>query len=311
MNQRSDLDRVLRNWFDDGPTTMPDRVVDVVAHRISVRPQRRSWRLPRRSPMSPILRWGAAAAAVLVIAVVGYNLLPGNGIGGPTTTPTTTPTTGLTATSAAVRPLPEGNLTAGRYAVQPFGIPDEGLTIEMTVPDGWDGIGDWALASPDGLAGPKGLGLAFLRPAGLFSDPCRWDALGNGTWPQAPDVAGGDTVDSLVAALQAQTAYEVSAPVDVTIGGFAGKRVDLDLPDTDVTRCDAPRDFSTGTYMVFGASDATGSNLYAQGPDQNWHLWILDLKPSRIVIVVNDYPGTNVLTHGAAEEIVESMTFRR
>jgi len=95
MNHRSDIDRVLQVWMDDGPSTMPDRVIDVVADRISVQPQRRSWPLLRRLPMSPLVKFGAAAAAVLVIAVVGYNLLPSQG--GPggqaTTPPTATPAT--------------------------------------------------------------------------------------------------------------------------------------------------------------------------------------------------------------------------
>jgi hypothetical protein len=33
MNHRSDTDRLLRHWLADGPSTMPDRVVDVVADR--------------------------------------------------------------------------------------------------------------------------------------------------------------------------------------------------------------------------------------------------------------------------------------
>ncbi len=28
MNEHTDIERVLERWFDDGPTTMPDRVVD-------------------------------------------------------------------------------------------------------------------------------------------------------------------------------------------------------------------------------------------------------------------------------------------
>ena len=92
MNDRSDTDRVLAYWFEDGPTAMPDRVADVVAHRISLRPQRRSRRLLRRSPMRAITI-GLAAAAVLIVAVVGYNLLPrGPSVGGPFATASPAPT---------------------------------------------------------------------------------------------------------------------------------------------------------------------------------------------------------------------------
>ena len=39
--ERSDFDRALRTWFEDGPTVMSDRVVDIIADRIARQPQRR------------------------------------------------------------------------------------------------------------------------------------------------------------------------------------------------------------------------------------------------------------------------------
>src|SRR5215212_6061631 len=76
MNQRSDIDRVLQTWLADGPTAIPDRVVDVVAARIGVQRQRRMWPIPRRTNMPNQLKLIAALAAALVVAVVGYNVLP-------------------------------------------------------------------------------------------------------------------------------------------------------------------------------------------------------------------------------------------
>ena len=73
----------------DGPTAIPDRVVDVVAARIGVQRQRRAWPFPRRTNVTTQIKLIAALAAVLVVAVVGYSLLPGTtGPGGPTTAPT-------------------------------------------------------------------------------------------------------------------------------------------------------------------------------------------------------------------------------
>jgi len=77
MNHPSDIDRVMQAWMADGPTAIPDRVVDVVAARIGVEHQRRGWPFPWRPPMNPLFKFGAAAAAVLVVAVVAWNLLPG------------------------------------------------------------------------------------------------------------------------------------------------------------------------------------------------------------------------------------------
>ena len=51
MNERGDISPTLQHWLADGPTRMPDRVVNVVADRIAREPQRRGWRLRwRRRP---------------------------------------------------------------------------------------------------------------------------------------------------------------------------------------------------------------------------------------------------------------------
>jgi hypothetical protein len=139
--ERSDLDRALREWFSDGPTTMPDRAVDVIADRIDRQPQRRMWRLPGRPFMNTYAKVALAAAAAVVVAVVGYNLLPrtGPGPGGvPSPSPVPTPT------AAAIAPSPTapqcedllpgcaGVLEAGAHVTAAFEP-----TFTYTTPDGW------------------------------------------------------------------------------------------------------------------------------------------------------------------------------
>ena len=125
MNERPDIDRVLGHWFEDGPTAMPDRVVDVVARRIRLRPQRRSWRLLRRSPMRTPIAYGLAAAAVLVVAVVGFNLLPKSpSVGGPLATATTAPT----ETSEGSSSSPASTVVDASA----FGVP-----LTLTLSGGW------------------------------------------------------------------------------------------------------------------------------------------------------------------------------
>ena len=77
MKDRADIDRVLDHWFSDGPSRMPDRVVDIVADRIAHQRQRPSWRRLtwRANHMNGSLRIAAAVAAVLVIGLVGFRLL--------------------------------------------------------------------------------------------------------------------------------------------------------------------------------------------------------------------------------------------
>lgn len=69
MTEHTDIDRLLETWFADGPTTMPDRVITVVADRIGHQGQRRTWLLDRRPKVTLFLK--VALAAALGLAVIG------------------------------------------------------------------------------------------------------------------------------------------------------------------------------------------------------------------------------------------------
>ena len=78
MTQPRDIERLLDQWFADGSSVAPDRVIDIVADRIERQPQRPAWRLDwRHLSMNPLAKAGVAIAAVVLVAFVGYNLLPG------------------------------------------------------------------------------------------------------------------------------------------------------------------------------------------------------------------------------------------
>lgn len=312
--ERSDFDRALRSWFDDGPTVMPDRVVDGIAHRIARQPQRRTWRLRGRPFMNTYAKLAAAAAAILVVAFVGWQLLPGGGFGGkPTPAPTQTAApTAASPTAAAseaseARKMPDGPLPAGTYFTNP--ISESPLKVTFEVPGDWDGFGPWGIIGPDGPEAPKGIGIGFLTAEGLFSDPCHWDLARNGSWPQAGDVAAGTTAEDLVAALGANDAYTATAPVDVVIGGYSGKRVDLELPADVTTGCDvvAAQSGSGGVSFVWGTTDAAGNGLYIQGPNQRWQVNVIDIAGTRLIVVVDDYPTTPQAYRDAARAIVDSI----
>ena len=90
MSTDRETTRIVRSWLEEGVTALPDRVLDAVLDQVPATPQRRSWWPARRSNgMNTYLKLFAAAAAVLVVAVVGYQVLPrGGGPGGqPTITP--------------------------------------------------------------------------------------------------------------------------------------------------------------------------------------------------------------------------------
>jgi len=302
MNQRSDIDRVLQVWMDDGPSTMPDRVIDVVADRISVQRQRRSWRLLRRLAMNPIFKLGAAAAAVLVIAVVGYNLLPGpSGPGaGPSPSPSPTP-------QATLKALPEGPLSGGTYRIEPF-RDDPTFSIVADIPAGWDGYpanGAVAKDSQDDL----GVLIAFMKADGLHSDPCQWDLDGTRAYDQPGDVVVGPTVDDLVSALKANTSYTSTTPSLLTLGGYDGREIEVQVPaDIDMDTCDRETGSPKGMYYVFSGMDA---GFYAQGPGAGyrWHLFIVDVGGTRLITAVGYFAETPQADFAAALAIVESFEF--
>ena len=117
MNDRADIDRVLDHWFSDGPSQMPDRVVDTVADRIARQRQRPSWRLliERGTPVNGTLRIAAALAAVLVIGLVGLRFLGiggGSSVGAPGGSPTAAPSSASSVPSSAAQ-SPSSSPTVG------------------------------------------------------------------------------------------------------------------------------------------------------------------------------------------------------
>ena len=112
------------------------------------------------------------------------------------------------------------------------------------------------------------------------------------------EVPIGPTVDDLANAFAAQTAYEASTPVDVTLGGYSGKRVELQLP-SDVASCD------NGEFYPWVGS------IYAQGPDNRWDVWILDVEGERIVVLGTYFPGTPAEDRAEQQAIIDSIVIER
>ena len=213
MNDSTDIERALSSWFEDGPTAMPDRVSTVVADRIGRTRQQRTWRLRGRPiDMNATFKIGAAIAAVVVIAIVGYNLLPQRAsVAGPRPSPTVSPTP-----TTSPSEMPNGTLAPDAYMTRPFTNPYD-LALTFDVPSGWTGFPTDALIGAGGTVPPKGIGIAFLQADGVHSDPCHWDHLGNQREDQPGDVAVGPSVDDLVNALSANTSYTASTPTDTTL----------------------------------------------------------------------------------------------
>jgi hypothetical protein len=308
MTGRSRTERILDAYLAPDADRLADRVIDAALADIARTSQRRSWWPAWRSNrMNTYAKLIAAAAGVLVVAVVGYQFLPRNGsIGGqPTAQPSPTATSSPTAASSPIAtaiPLHEdGPLAAGTYRLRPFA--SETMTIDATVPDGWFGGLPNAISGPRGSSnGPNGVVVAFLKAQTINSDPCHWDKDGSGSASDEGDVEVGPTVDALAEALAGSSAYESTTPVDATLGGFSGKRLELQLAP-DASGCDT-FEGEENQYFPFGGQDGF---FFAQGGANTWQVTIVDVEGTRLIAVLISYAETSSEDLSVAQGILDSV----
>jgi hypothetical protein len=312
--------------LEEGVTALPDRVLDTVLDQLPATPQRRSWWPPRRfAQMNTSVKLAIAAAAVVVVAIVGIRLLPGPSVGPPVPTPVPTPTqaaapapTASPSATGVPTEFPEGPLPAGTYGILPFtsgnGIcmddfrqtgctespADDTIRVTLTVPTGWAGIGGTLWRAVEFNSPPGGAGLLFSRGPWLHSAE-RICQPGTG---EPPDVSTGTTVAEFVDALVAHPALDVTAPVDVTLAGYSGKYLELQAPDNIATNQDNPAEGECAYYFVWEPG------IYAQGPNHLWHIWVLDVAGTRVVVRSDTYPGTTPAVQAELSAIVNSIEIR-
>jgi hypothetical protein len=297
MTAPRDPDRLIRAFLAEGQTELPDRAYDAVRDSIDHTRQRvviGSWREAR---MSNLVRIAIAAAAVLVVAVVGFNFLPrstGNG-GGPLPTPSLSP-----SPSPSPIVLPDmGNLESGTYFIEKADVTPARFTL--SVPTGWETISYAIIGKTDaGANGPSAFHAA-LSPwlvLNVYPDPCNWSK-----GPANPAV--GPTVEDLATALSQQVGRAGSAPSDVTLGGFSGKKVELSVPDAfDQTTCDGG-DFKT--WLNGGATGGYGGYVYGAG--QRNTVYILDVNGKRFVLDTMYLPTATEADKAELQAIVDSIQF--
>jgi hypothetical protein len=296
MSTDRDTTRIVRSWLRSDVNDSADRVLGSVLDRLDTTPQRRAtwWPVRRLPEMNTSAKLALGAAAVVVVALLGVNLLlpDAPSVGEPGSTPD--PTAVSSSVPESVPPaMPAGgsSLQPGTYVMAPFAEPNERIRVTITVPDGWVATPDQGGVAPEtGTEGPRGMGLVFITVNGLYSDPCHDNAVGE------EDVLVGPTVEDLASALQDQTAYTASVPTDVELGGYTGLRMDLRLPsEIDFATCEG------GQFWVWEAAP------YAQGPGNEWHLWILDVEGTRVVVLAEDFAQTPVEDRAELQGIIDSI----
>lgn len=274
MNDRS-FDQLLSAWLDLGPTTAPDRVAK--AARLEVAAARQlpavfsRW-APRRFPqMNNYAKVALATAAVVVVALLGYNYLVAPNVGRPTIipldqTPTPSPSPSPAAIDFTQHPGEGAELQPGSYLID-YAAPVE---VIVTVPDepyenspsAWyKALFDWG---PWHHSNNARLGFGDIE--NLRVDPCD-PGLG---WQ---DPAVGPGVADLVEALSVLSIMAVTRS-SATLDGYSGELLGI-----------------TGTDRPAGCSDAPilwettrGDESLVPGPGESMRVWVLDVEGYRLVV---------------------------
>ena len=137
-----------------------------------------------------------------------------------------------------------------------------------------------------------------MEVTNIYADGCQWVLI---------DPPVGPTVDDLVSAWANVPGLAATAPVDITVDGYAGKQIELTVPDYGETEC---KESKFGLWQDDGPPETrTGSqpNRWAQGPNQHSQLWILDVDGTRVVIEAFSFPDTSPQDRAALDEVLASI----
>jgi hypothetical protein len=245
--------------------------------------------------MNKLVPIGLGAAAVVGVLAISTQLFGAPAPGGAGGVPSPTPSP---SAASAAAPSPTAPVDAGLPVGSTHGLIDEnGVRGTVTIPaPGWLGEGG-ILVKNDSADPPAGAGMiTFTGPLHVFGDPCTWES----TIPAMP----ATTADELVTALAVQASRDASEPVEVTVGGYTGKRITLHVPDdADFSACDQ------GYFASWGASGGSEPDRYHQGPGQIDEVWALDIDGVLAVIDTAYYAGTPAGHVDELRAIVESATF--
>lgn len=226
---------------------------------------------------------GGLVAVALMVAVAGC-----------------TPNAGTTDRAASPA-KPTASARSRSHVLSDSSDPRGAIGITVTIPAyGWSGEpGGWTLETgPSGFDPPGGAGIIVFtvdKKFFVYGDPCEWKS----TRPKKP----ATTVDDLAAALANQPSRNASAPDDITVDGYAGKKVTLHVPDDAVfSDCDE------GNFATFGVAGEDPA-LFVQGPGEIDEIWIVDVNGRLGVLDGGYYAGTPQTSVDELHAIVRSATF--
>ena len=320
MSTDRDVTGIVRSWLEEGATALPDRVLDSVLDQLPATSQRRPWWPARRfREMNNVWKLAIAAAAVVVVAIVGINLLPGRGRCGRPAWPARPrrqrQARHRRSPSPSPASFPDGPLAAGsvydpaicgaRGPVHGAGWLHRSGRGGRLDPchvhrSGWlDRARRHYRSLRRGLLATRRSGSA-LHPRRLVVHRSK---LCGGSGPDfpGPSIPTGTTVDEFVTALVDHPDLDVTSPVAVTLGGYSGKYLELRAPANTTTDELGPDPSGCNYYFVWEPG------IYAQGPNALWRIWVLDVNGVRVVVRADSFPGTTAQIQAQLQAIVDSI----
>lgn len=235
----------------------------------------------------------AAVAAVVIVAVLGYNLLPGSSTGGsgPRVTPSPSPTP---TSSPMALPSPPAVLAAGRYA---YSASDPPFTF--TVPVGWTLNEEDTVRRTDGPIDDIVNVLHGMRIAAK-----------DAACTEAPAPGIDHTAAALVADMAANPALAASAPRSISIGGLNGQMIDVAIAAGWTRPCPFT-DGKPGVTLITDVDLATGP-FWGLTDHNKIRIIALDTGGGEnVVITVDSADGkTFDSTVAAAMPVIESFVFK-
>lgn len=277
--------RIVLSWLREDAHENAERVLLRALDEVDTTPQRRSrWPARRSSDMNAFAKVAIAAAAVVVIAVAGFQFLPRAGLTGGQPTPTPEPSPSPTPTPApTIATLGAGPLEPGRYALDWDGPP-----TSIEVPARWSSIGSGvAKMSANHVLTWSGWPAPVSR---VFTDAC-----------YEGDLAPVDgTRRGLVDALDAQLGTDATV-TETTLGGLPATRVDLE-PSTglNMARCSEGVD---GPLKIW-REDPLG--YYALPPGYSGLVYVLEVDGERVVFVGSAEPDVTADDIAELEAVIAS-----
>jgi hypothetical protein len=242
--------------------------------------------------MNTYAKLAIAAAAVVVVALVGYNLLPtsGGNVGVASSSPSPSislsPTVAPSPSPSDYAFFPDGSIEAGRHSMILSG---KSLSVDM--PSGWISHLGFRMYTQSGQA-------AFIfwtpAPTNVYADPCTKEPL---------DPPAGDTPAELAAAVSSIPGTElVGGPSDLMIDGHPAKLVSIRIrEDIDC----APREFS----LWYQQEDGPADGRWPDALGDTINVWIIDVDGTIVWIDGEASRVTTPALHEEMRQIVESIQF--